>query len=183
MGFKQVIKEFFNPESAVINLGAVKLKYSEKMRQDVSDVLAFLEGKRVLFARIEDELWGHVFDSLRQIREALVKVCGSLTTKGPRDVKAATDFMQDLVVSYLAEYEADFMRFMDTPSLQQIPRSHREREWPRLGEASDDLIALRKVLHAIIENLNKYAQAGEVVDWEEPKMIAAKYWYSYAKKR
>ena len=181
--FKQIVKDFFSPESAELNLGALKLKYTDAMRQDVAQVLAKLREKRVLFAKIDHEIWEYVFSSLKDLRSALSEISGRLHTRGPNDIKAAVDFMVSVVAGYLAEYETDYIRFMSRPNIHKLAPAHLERNWPRLGEAADDLILLRKLLHAAIIKINQYAEDGTVLDWEKPNTFMADHWSRYAKNR
>lgn len=181
--FKQLVKDFFSPESAEVNLGPIKLKYTDAMRQDIAQVLAMLREKRVLFANTEHEIWEYVFASLLQLRSALSGLSGKLQTKGPNDVKAAVNFMIDIINGYLAQYQADYARFMQEPTQQNLAPAHRERNWPSLGDAAEDLILLRKLLHAAIKNINQYAETGSVLDWEEPNLVVARHWATYARNR
>ena len=181
--FKQLVKDFFSPESAEVNLGAIKLRYTNVMRQDIAQVLAMLREKRVLFANTEHEIWEYVFVSLLQLRGALSELSGKLQTKGPNDVKASVNFMVDTISGYLAQYQADYTRFMHDPRQQFLSPPHRERNWPSLGDAAEDLILLRKLLHAAIQNINQYAETGSILDWEEPKLSQASHWANYARNR
>lgn len=182
--FKQIVKHFFSPDSVDVNLGAVKLKYTDEMRNDVALVLSTLKGKRVLFAHVEHEIWSYVFESLKQIRDCLSNLSGKLHTKAPGDVKSAVDFMLEIVSAYLAEHESNYIRFMQSPNIHGLSPAHLERNWPDIGKAAEDLISLRKLLYAAILNLNQYASTGEILDWEEPSEYGmAKHWAEYAKVR
>jgi hypothetical protein len=88
--------------------------------------------------------------------------------------------MVDIIGGYLTEYEADYIRFMSTPSQQHLAWPHRERNWPGLGDAAIDLIHLRKLLDAAVRNINQYAEKGSVLDWKEPQLLAARHWARYA---
>jgi hypothetical protein len=181
--FKQLVRELFTPDSVDVNLGAIKLKYTDELRGDVALVLADLRSKRVLFASIEQELWMHVFESLKSVREQLAQLSGKVQVRGPGDVRGAVDFMLDVVSAYLAEHEAAYTRFMQGPNPHRLAPAHLERNWPALGDAAADLISLRRLIHAAMDNLNQYASKGEVLDWEPPASSAAAYWVGYARQR
>ena len=171
--FSQLAKEFLTPDSVDVNLGAIKLKYTDEMRNDVALVLGALKSKRVLFADVEHELWNYVFDSLKNIRELLAELSGKIQTRGPTDVKDAADFMLEVVTTFLIEHEANYTRFMQEPNTHDLAPAHQERNWPELGEAARDLITLRKLMSAAIQNLNQYASTGDVLDWDPPKQSAS----------
>lgn len=181
--FRQLTRELFTPDSVDVNLGSIKLKYTNEMRNDVALVLGALKSKRVLFANVEHELWNHVFDSLRNIRQLLAELSGKVLTRGPSDVNSAVNFMLEVVTLYLADYEANYIRFMHGPNPHNLAPPHLERNWPELGDAASDLIALRRVIYAAVANLNQYASTGEVVDWKPLQSGVAEHWVNYAQKR
>lgn len=181
--FRQIVKDFFSPDTAEVNLGAIKLKYTDAMRQDVSQVLGLLREKRVLFANTDHEIWQYVFASLTQLRSALATLDGKLIHKGPNDVKHAVEFMVDVINGYLTEHEMSYVFFMQDPRQQYLAPAHREKNWPALGQAAEDLLALRRLLHHAIKVIDQYASTGEILNWEEPSVFMTQHWIEYARGR
>jgi hypothetical protein len=181
--FLNYISRFFYPESAEVNFGLLKVKYGEGLRKDALKFVNELKSKRVLFASLDHELWGYVFASLKEIRELITNLKVEMGYKGPETLIVTLDYLGDLLALYLSEYEYSYLIFMQTPSQQWLSPGHRERNWPDLGNASKDLILLRKVMHYAISNIHEFAYNGEVVDWEEPSFIMAEHWASYADRR
>ena len=153
------------------------------MRQDVASVVAVLRSKRALFADSNDEIWEWVFASLNKIRETLSELSGKLHAKGPNEIKHAVDLMLDLLGSYLATYEADYTRFMQSSLYRELAPAHKERNWPELGEAADDLIELRSVLFRAARHVATFADNGSVEEWKEPNVDVLRGWSRYAQGR
>lgn len=181
--FGNFVRQFLSPDKAQLNLGALKLEYSDDMRTDVSKALATIQKKRVLFASIEHEIWQYVFESLKELLDELATLSGSMKPKGPKDVKSAVSYLVDIIRAYLEEYETDYIRFMQSGEFSTLAPAHKERNWLTLGRAASDLVILRKLIHATVENLNLFAEEGKIIDWEEPEHSAAEFWVQYAEGR
>ena len=121
----------------------------EETRRAVAKVLAMLRSRNVLYAQLDDEIWDHVFASLRELRDTFTAAYAELVTSGPRNVRALVDVMLTATREYLARHEASYQRH------------DWERTWPGLEQAALDLIALREVLVGAIEPLNAFASSGE----------------------
>jgi hypothetical protein len=157
------------------------IDYTAKMRDDVALALSLLESKNVLTAQFDNEIWRYVFESLRGLRDALATTAAQLRTRGPGDVKAVVQFMVKAVAAYLAEHEADYVRYMSSHGGWEPGWAHVERDWllSTKGAAADHLVALREVLARAMHNLSVYADTGETIEWE-PASIA-QYWSDWAK--
>jgi hypothetical protein len=192
--FRQAFAGILTPSSLTptgyeVDLQFIKLKFDltqkQQMRKEVSKALATFRSRRVMFADINDELWEDVFKSLKNLRDVLVNTSAELPTGGEGSVKNAVDFMMDLITSYLAAYEADYVRFMHSNEYPELSAPYKEREWPSLGDAAVDLILMRKMLKQVIEILNEYADSGSIMKWEEPTAEAdhAMHWYKYHRQK
>lgn len=163
------------------------IDYNLKMRDDVAFALARLESRNVLHAQLNDELWRYVFKSLRELRDVLADTSAKLKTRGPHDVKATLRFMVDAIAAYLAEHDTSYERYMasnggwsgDNTMEQGWPRMERQWLLSTKGKPADDLLSLRKALDKALRNLNKYAESGQEVEWEEP--TSAKVWSRWAR--
>jgi hypothetical protein len=182
---KQAVRAFRSPDSAEVNLGALKLKYSDTLRSDAAAVAALFRAKRVLFADMEHELWMYVFPSLEELRNSLSDLSGKLHAKGPGDVRSAVDWIVRAISAYLSIYQADYPRFMQGPTYPELNSApaHKERNWPALGPAARDLLELRSYISRAIQNVNAFADAGSVIEWKEPEHSLAAFWLRYAEGR
>jgi hypothetical protein len=180
---KQALKAFASPDSAEVNLGALKLKYSETLQSDAGEVAALIRAKRVLFAELDRELWMYVFPSLEQLRNALSGLSGKLHAKGPGDVRSAVDWMVSAVSAYLSIYQANYTLFMQSSDYSDLAPTHKERNWPMLGPAARDLLELRRCIGEAIQNVNAFSDAGSVIEWTLPDRSAAAFWVRYAEGR
>ena len=59
------------------------------------------------------------------------------------------------------------MRFMQGPWLPDLPSAHKERNWPALGDAAEDLSRLRRLFNRALKNLAAFAHDGEILAWAE----------------
>jgi hypothetical protein len=184
---KQALRGFSSPDSAEVNFGALKLKYTETLQSDAAAVAALFLAKRVLFAGMEHELWMCVFPSLEELRNTLSNLSGKLHAKGPGDVRSAVDWMVTAISAYLGIYQADYTQFMQGPTYPDLDSApaHKERNWPLLGPAARDLIELRGYIGRAIQNVNAFADSGSVIEWKEPHPYesAAVFWVRYAEDR
>jgi hypothetical protein len=158
------------------------IDHSAKMRDDVALALSLLESKNVLQARFDNEIWRYVFESLRGLRDALATTAAQLRTRGPNDVKAVVQFMVKAVAAYLAEHEADYVRYMSSHGGWEPGWAHVERDWllATKGTAADDLLALRTALNQGMHNLTVYADTGETIEWAPAYMV--EYWADWARR-
>jgi hypothetical protein len=132
----------------------------EQTHRAVARVLAMLRSRNVLYAQLDNEIWEYVFASLRELRDTFSAAYAELLADGPRNVSTLVDVMLAATREYLASHEASYRRHIaEIPGNQSIP--HWEREWPGLGQAALDLIALREVLVGAVEPLNAFASSGE----------------------
>jgi HEAT repeat protein len=138
---------------------------AQRMREAVAQVLAMLRSKSALYADLDNEFWGAVFASLRDLRNALTETRGKLGVNGPRSVLALLDLMIESVREYLGKHEARYRGFMES-ELQNLKPTRRELQWPELPSAASDLLLLREILIASIEPLNVYTEEGQAVNWE-----------------
>jgi len=181
--FRQLVKEFFQPDSVELKLGVLSVKYSDAMQDDLAKVLADLRAKRVFFAPLESELWNHVFSSLALVTSALTSIDGTLQRKGPDDIKECLSCLINAVGAYRVDYETDYLRFMSGPSLPDLAPAHKERNWPALGDAAEDLIRLRRIFGQAMKNLASFAHDDEILVWPNDELSMANHWMQYAKRR
>jgi hypothetical protein len=170
--FSQVRTKFFPPDSFEPKPDALSVKYNETMLDDLARVLAEIRSKRVLFADLDDELWMYVFESLKQILSGLVSTNGTIQRKGPNDVKQCVEELISATAAYLANYEADYVRFMEGPWLPDLAEVHKERNWPAMGDAGEDLIRLRRIFGRALKNLAAFAHEGKILPWTEEESDA-----------
>jgi hypothetical protein len=167
-----------NSGNATVNIyqGPPPIDYTIEMRQDVSVALAFLKTRRAMFSDLDQELWRYAFTSLRLLRDELAKTAGRLRVRAPKSVFDQVSFMADAITAYLAEYEADYERFMGSHGGWEPGWAHTERDWlaSTHGKVATDMIRMREAVNAAIENLNVYADTGEAVELFEPRM--ARFW-------
>lgn len=158
-----------------------RINYTAKMRDDVAYVLAQMERRNALHARIDNELWRYVFISLRELRDALADSAAQLRTRGPHDVKAVLQFMVAAIRTYLAKHEADYERYMSGHGGWEPGWAHVERGWllSTRGLAADDLLNLRDALAQAMHNLSAYADTGETIEWSPA--YEAQYWADWAR--
>jgi hypothetical protein len=154
-----------------------------EMRNDVAYALAQLEGRNVLYARLDDELWRFVFESLHGLRQILMDTSAALRTRGPNDVKAVLQFMVKAVATYLSAHEGSYTRYMSDHGEWEPGWAHVEREWLLSvgGRPADDLLQLRAGLDKAIENLNSYVDTGNALEW--PTASVTRYWAQWAHER
>ncbi|WP_201321512.1 hypothetical protein [Pseudanabaena sp. lw0831] len=166
--FKQLVSAFFTASDTEVNHIPISLENSDQTRRDVAQVIAILRRKNVLHARIDNELWRCVFQSLRELRDSLSEASSKLHVRGPNDVKAALDFMIEVILSYLEEYETEYIRFMDMYGGWEPGWAHTERSWPLLEDAAQNLLKMRNLLQTASQTLNEYADSGNIIEWERP---------------
>ena len=187
--FSSVREVFFKDNSTELKTDVFPVKYNETMLDDLARVLAEIRSKRVLFADLNHELWMFVFPSLKNILSGLVSVNGTIQRKGPNDVKQCVEQLIDATKAYLADYEADYARFMEGPWLRDLADSHKERNWPALGDAAEDLIRLRRMFGRALKNLAAFAHEGKILLWTEEESraveesIRAEKWSEFARNR
>jgi hypothetical protein len=189
--FAELIRQVRHPDSVDINAGWLKVTFSESLKRAVADLLGRLRGKSVLFASTNNELWYLVFPSLREIRNEFADAYSVLLVTGPSDLAKTVEFMLDLVASYLSEHETDYIRFIgskglgysDAPGEWSTRWAHPEREWPGLGQASRDLLDMRKTLQTGIMALNAFVSKDQVLVWEDPNPDFAFQWSEFAARR
>jgi hypothetical protein len=181
--FRNLIRDFLTPDSAEVSLGFLKTKYSDNTKVEIRKMLAAIRGRRVLFAEMGHEIWEYVFKSLHELREMFIELSGQLTTATSREIKPSIDFLTDVVVSYLAEYETSYITFMSGPQYPEMAIAHKERNWPDLGVAAEDLIALRKLIFAALRQLNAFAEGQDIEDFTLPEDNVAQFWVRYARDR
>jgi len=181
--FKQAVRNFLSPDDAELTIGNLKLKYSEPLRSEAAQVAALFATKRVLFAKLDHELWSYVFPSLKELRDSLYPLSGKLGQRGPGDVKSAVDWIVKGITSYLAIYETDFTLFMASGLYPNLPTAHKERNWPSLGPAATDLTELRRLIAHAIQNINAFAASGQIIEWTEPEWVDESDWVRYAEGR
>ena len=159
------------------------IDWTPPMRDDVAYALAQLEGKNVLYARLDDELWRFVFESLRGLRQVLMDTSAKLRTRGPNDVKATLQFMVKAVAGYLSVHEANYTRYLSDHGGWDPGWAHVERDWLLSvgGRPADDLLLLRAGLDQAIHNLNNYADTGKELEWREAWVV--NYWAEWAHER
>src|SRR5947209_20016254 len=85
---------------------------------------------------------------------------------GPGNISALRDLMVVAIRDYVAEYETEYILFMQSGK-QDLPTTSRERRWPELRYAARDLLSLRSLLIAAIAPLNAYVEEGVAVDWDQ----------------
>jgi hypothetical protein len=187
--FSQLVREYFQPNSFELKPDVLPVKYNEAMLDDLTRVLAEIRSKRVLFAKLDDEIWEYVFQSLKQILSVLVSINRTLQRKGPNDTKRCVEQLITAIASYLASYEANYVRFMEGPWLRNLASAHKERNWPALGDAAEDLIRLRRLFGRALKNLAAFAHDGEILSWVDEESQAAEEpaglsrWARYARNR
>jgi hypothetical protein len=189
--FAELIRQVRRPDSVEVDAGWLKVTFSDALKRTVADLLGRLRGKSVLFASTNNELWYLVFPSLREIRNEFADAYSVLLVTGPSDLATAVEFMLDLVASYLSEHETNYIRFIgskgldysDAPGEWSTRWAHPEREWPSLGQASRDLLDMRKALQAGIVALNAFVTKDQVLVWEDPQPDFASQWLEYAARR
>ncbi|MYX04229.1 MULTISPECIES: HEAT repeat domain-containing protein [unclassified Streptomyces] len=125
----------------------------EATRRAVGRVLAMMNSKNALHAALEDEVWGAVFKSLREIRKALEDASTELAVTGPDAVRAVTDAMLTTVRNYIGRHETPYAHHM-SHGTGIWPQD--QLNWPGLPRASLELLAVRESLAALIEPLNRY---------------------------
>jgi hypothetical protein len=114
-----------------------------------------MHAKNVLHAAPEDEVWAAVFESLRELRDALGEAEAKLKVMGPKPVESVVAAMLTLVRNYLGRHRASFTRHMANQS------RHAEADWPGLPRAALELLALREAVEALSAPLNSYARNGD----------------------
>jgi hypothetical protein len=124
-------------------------------REAVAGILTMTHAKNVLHAAPEDEVWAEVFESLRELRDALAATQAKLKVTGPKPVESALEAMLTLVRNYLARHKASFTRHMANHSW------HAQADWPGLPRAALELLALREAVEALSAPLNSYARNGD----------------------
>jgi HEAT repeat protein len=112
------------------------------VREAAARVMTLLDSKRVLTADVNDELWSFAFQSLHQIRQVLVEAGATLSSRSTRQVRTLVDLMIAAVRDYLDRYETSYERHMGGAGRDW----DRESRWPRLGDASRDLLVLRALV-------------------------------------
>lgn len=139
---------------------------SKLMRQSAARVLSLLRSRNALYADLDDEVWEHVFISLRELRDAFSQAAAELTVDGPESIQKLLDLMIEATREYLAAHQARYLHFMQSVPAGQSPL-YADREWPGRRRAAEDLLWLRTILVAAIQPLNSYAQRGEEVPWRD----------------
>jgi hypothetical protein len=167
-----------NSGNATVNIyqGPPPIDYTIEMRQDVAVVLAFLRTRRAMFSDLDQEIWRYAFESLRRLRDELAKTAGRLRVRAPKSVFDQVSFMADAITAYLAEYEANYERFMASHGGWEPGWARTEREWLAStgGKVARDMVRMRGAINTAIENLNVYADTGEAAELFEPSM--ARFW-------
>lgn len=182
MSVRQLFREFFQPNGVDLKLGLLTIKYSDATRDEAARVVAAISSKRVLFAGVDDEIWEHVLDSLKKIQQELVSIHGTFLRRGPPEIRDGLSDLIRAIATYLAAYEADYLRFMAGPLASGLAAVHKERNWPSLGDAAEDLIQLRQILAQGIQSLTAFA-GGNTPAISLGDGVPARHWARYARQR
>lgn len=132
---------------------------------------------------MDHEIWEYVFKSLHSLRDTFIELDGSLTSKTASEIKPAVQYLTDVVTRYLADHEASYIAFMQGPSYPKLAPAHKERNWPNLGEAAEDLAVLRSMVSGAASQLDAYANGKSTKCATVPVNSQAMYWVEYAKAR
>jgi hypothetical protein len=180
---RRIWRDFLNPDDAGLTIGALSLKYKDRSKADIQRVLSVATSKRVLFGETDSEIWEHVFQSLKQLREEFSTLSGSLTQATSKDARDIADHVAILFGTYLSTYEADYLRFMSSPKYPKLSVPHKERNWPALGDAAADLIELRSLYGQLVRQLEAYSDGKQIESTELPQSNSASFWTRYAQSR
>jgi hypothetical protein len=133
-------------------------------------------GEVDLLAMNEDEAFPAKLTGANAQWNELAKTAGRLRVRAPKSVFDQVSFMADAITAYLAEYEANYERFMASHGGWEPGWAHTEREWLAStgGKVARDMVRMRGAINAAIENLNVYADTGEAAELFEPSM--ARFW-------
>jgi hypothetical protein len=138
-----VFRQLMNPNKVSVDILGLKIDYEpSKIREDASQLIAFLTARKVLYQQISHELWTEVFRSLDEISRQLVALQSRMAVRGPGSVADALAGMIRLIGAYVGDFENSFRAHMANPLKQDLVPPHRERDWPILGDAGDALASI-----------------------------------------
>ncbi|NCD68026.1 glycogen-binding domain-containing protein [Mucilaginibacter agri] len=177
---KAYLSQYLKPESVEVNAGPLKFKFQEGLKKDAIEVINSLKSKNVLFASMNNEIWEYVFLSLKNIQTEIITLNNGVKYRGSNELSEALDFMIEAIALYRQAYETNYIFFMRAPNRLNLGGPHLERNWPSLGIAAKDLLALRQLLYHSIKQISDFADSGEVSEWLPPETHMAKFWVNYA---
>jgi hypothetical protein len=160
-------RELTNPDNWEVNLGWLKLKYSNTEKQAVLSIVQLIQSRGVFNGDIPTELWHPAFKSLKQFNAALDEAYPKIATKSSDDVVISISLLRETTTEFLAKYYGSYIRHHNNPKDENYNPRH-DWSWNLLADASHDLYMVRSVVFQIGKKLELFTLGRTDYDWSLP---------------